>query len=216
MFSDPYVILSDCVTAEDRTMTRSISAALLLGAMIVAPAAIAQQKAHEHGHWQLNAAVEDGRVMIELVAPGADVAGFEHEARTADEKARVWKAKEKLKAGGDLIVLPAAAGCSLAKAHADLAGIDHDGHDDHKDHHHKDDHKDDHHKDGHQAAAHNEYHAEYVFTCTDIARLDTIGVTIFDAFPTTEEVEATVLTAKGQRAAELDRNNTVISLDGLL
>ena len=207
-------------------MLLRLSAAVLLGALLTAPAAIAEQKPHVHGHWQMNAAIDGDHLQIELIAPGADVVGFEHEARTAEEKAKVRQAKEKLKAGDALIVLPAAAGCKLEEAHADVAGLDHDDHgekkdSDHKhghDHGHKDDHKDDHKhghnhgEAGHDEAAHNEYHAEYMFHCDDIAALDRIGVTIFEAFPSTEEVEAAVLTPSGQHAASLDKGNPAIDL----
>ena len=212
------------------------SATVLLSALLFAPA-VAQQKAHEHGHWQMNAAIEDDHLHVELIAPGADVVGFEHEAKTPNEKAKVWKATETLKQGSAMLVLPAAAGCELEEVHVEVGALDDDHHDDHKDDHkhdhakhddHKDDHKHDDHKHGHDKhddhakhddhddEAHNEFHVEYEFHCTDVAKLETIGVTIFDAFPDSEEVDATVLTAKGQRAAELDKNNTVITLGGLL
>ena len=225
-----------------------MSATVLLSALMIAPAAHAQQKAHEHGHWQMNAAIESDHLHVELIAPGADVVGFEHEAKTPNETAKVWKAKQTLAEGSVILVLPAAAGCELEKAHVEVGALvddhhddkkhddhkhDHDKHD-HKDDHkhaHKDDHKDDHkhghkhddHKhddhakhDDHHGEAHNEFHAEYEFHCENIAKLETIGVTIFEVFPSTEEIDATVLTAKGQRAAELDKNNTVINLEGLL
>ena len=189
-------------------MTTRFGAAFLLTALIAAPAALAEQKPHLHGHWQLNAAIEDNRLQVELIAPGADVVGFEHEARTAAEKAKVWKAKEKLKAGDALIILPAAAGCVLSDAHADIASLG-------EDHHHKNGHS----AHGNQAKndddTHNEYHAEYVFTCSNVSELKTINVAIFDAFPATEKVKAAVLTGKGQHAAELVKDNTVIRLDGL-
>ena len=45
--------------------------------------------AHAHGHGKVNIAIEGQRLSIELEAPGADIVGFEHEAKTAAEKAAV-------------------------------------------------------------------------------------------------------------------------------
>ena len=220
--------------------TLRFSAMIVIAGFLAASGASAQQKPHEHGHWQLNAAVEGSELHMEVFAPGANVVGFEHQAETAEDKAKVEAAIEKLEAGETLFVLTAAAGCSLKDAHAAIAGDDHDDHDDHgsekhhghadahKDDHDKhDDHKDDHHKhDDHKEAghdkhdgdeeSHNEFHAEYVFECNDVAKLAAITVNIFEAFPTTEEIEATVLTEKGQRAAELEPGKQTISLEGLL
>lgn len=188
--------------------TLKTGAAVLLGLALLAPGASAQQKAHEHGHWKMNAAVEGNRLLVELIAPGADVAGFEHEAKTAKEKAKVWEAKEKLKAAATLIKLPPAAGCTLESAEAEIANMEHGGekhgHDKHS-----------HGKHGHEDA-HNEYHAEYAFVCQNIASLSSITVGVFEQFPEAQEVEAAVLTAKGQRAAELKPGNASIDLGGLL
>ena len=82
-------------------MLLRLSAAVLLGALLTAPAAIAEQKPHVHGHWQMNAAIDGDHLQIELIAPGADVVGFEHEARTAEEKAAADELKaEMLKKAG--------------------------------------------------------------------------------------------------------------------
>lgn len=196
-----------------------LSTIALLGAVITAPAVHAQQKPHEHGHWKLNTAIEDGHLQVELIAPGADVVGFEHEARTASDKAAVWKAREKLKAAESILILPSAAGCALEEAHADVDGMEAD-HDPTKHHSHEHDHKDNRDdradSNSQEEGTHNEFHTSYVFACEDTAELQTIGVNIFKIFPSTEEIEAAVLTPNGQRAAKLDKNNTIIDLSDLL
>jgi hypothetical protein len=181
------------------------AAAALIGSLLLAPGALAQQKAHEHGHWQMNAAVEGNMLLIELIAPGADVAGFEHEARTASEKAKVWTGIEKLKAADSLFAFTPAAGCVLASADAAAAKLDREGHGDNGRHGQTEKHEE----------THNEYHAEYRFTCAEMAALESIRVGIFTVFPTAAEVEAAVLSGKGQRAAELTAAAPVLSLDGL-
>jgi hypothetical protein len=188
-----------------------LSTAILLGILIATPAVHAQQKPHEHGHWKLNAAIEDGHLHVELIAPGVDVVGFEHEARTASDKAAVWKAKEKLKAAASILVLPSAAECTLEEAHADIGGMG-DSHSTATHHDHKD-HTD---SGSHEETMHSEFYAKYVFACREISELQTIGVKIFDIFPSAEEIEAAVLTSNGQLATDLNKNNTIIDLSDLL
>ncbi|MGL4932766.1 MAG: ZrgA family zinc uptake protein, partial [Aeromonas sp.] len=48
--------------------------------------------AHEHGHGQLNLVVDGDQLMIELQAPAADLVGFEHAAKSDEEKAQYAKA----------------------------------------------------------------------------------------------------------------------------
>ena len=45
--------------------------------------------AHEHGHSALNIAIEGGQVAMELQAPGADIVGFEYEAISAEDRAKL-------------------------------------------------------------------------------------------------------------------------------
>ena len=44
--------------------------------------------AHEHGHGHLNLVVDGDQLMIELQAPAADLVGFEHAAKSDEEKAQ--------------------------------------------------------------------------------------------------------------------------------
>jgi len=49
--------------------------------------------AHEHGHSALNVAIEGGSVEMELIAPGADIVGFEHAATSEADKVAVEQAE---------------------------------------------------------------------------------------------------------------------------
>ena len=48
--------------------------------------------AHEHGHGQLNLALDGQQLLIEFQAPAADLVGFEKTATTAQEKQHYAKA----------------------------------------------------------------------------------------------------------------------------
>ena len=94
------------------------------------PAAAQQRElgAHEHGRGTLNIALEGSRLTMELEAPGVDIVGFEHKAKSAKDKAAVANAKKQLAKPLALFKLPAAAGCVVKQAKAKLEGEDDHGH----------------------------------------------------------------------------------------
>lgn len=129
-------------------MLRSL---IVLPLVLSVPAFAAEKRelgAHEHGHGELNIAIEGQALAVELHVPGADIVGFEHAATSAEDKAKIEEAKGILSKPLDLFVLPEAAGCTLANAGVELIteGGDHDDHDDHAEHKH-DDHADEKHDD---------------------------------------------------------------------
>lgn len=123
-----------------------------LAALIAAPLspALAQESpqrglgAHVHGVGQLDMAIEGGRIEMQLRAPGADIVGFEHQARSDEDRASLARALAQLEDPLALFVLPEAAGCTVALARAELEAEDpedhHEDHADDHDHDHGDDH----------------------------------------------------------------------------
>ena len=149
--------------------------------------------AHEHGAMTLNLAQEGGRVEIELIAPGADVVGFEHAPKTDSQRATVREAANKLADGAALFAFPSAAACALAEAQVESPMIDAaKNNDDH----------------GDPGEAHAEFHARYHFDCANAEALSHVDVGIFKAFPSTHEVEARTVTQSGQGARELTSGAT--------
>jgi hypothetical protein len=196
-----------------------------LGAAVLASAGIAgaqhrQVDAHEHGRGRLNIAIEGGRVSMELEAPGVDIVGFEHAAKSDKQKAAVESAKQALAAPQGLFKLPAAAGCTLKQAKVELEGAD----DDHaaKDHDHKDGDKSDHAADKHDdhkadhADEHSGFRAEYAFDCTAPQGLTGIVFDYFKAFGGAQRLDVTVVTPKGQSKFEVSRARPRIDLGGMM
>ncbi|RPE71262.1 uncharacterized protein DUF2796 [Pacificibacter maritimus] len=110
-----------------------------------------QLEAHEHGVGLLNIALDGDDIAIELRAAGADIVGFEYEAQSDADIAKVSAALNVLAEPLKLFSLPATAQCSVVDVKVDLeseAGHDAHDHDDHD----GDDH-DDH--DAHEHAAHD-------------------------------------------------------------
>lgn len=165
-------------------MSRNILAASTVIALVVAAfPALAEKRQlgpHEHGHGTLNIAIEGNKTAIELDAPGADIAGFEHVATTPEDKAQAAKAEADLKEALKLFVLPSAAACKLVKADIEVEA-EHEHHEQKEDHDHEDkkDHDGHESKEAHEAkeahedhnhaneVRHSEYNATYELECAN-------------------------------------------------
>ncbi len=186
-----------------------------------------QLSAHEHGVGALNIAVEGNQILMELEVPGADIVGFEHEAESAEDRAKVDAAIAILAKPLDLFVMPGAAECSVVEAKAALIGEeDHDehaGHDDHGDHddHAKDDDHDhakddDHAEHDHGEEHHTEFHAEYALTCAAPQSIDKIDFAYFAQFPNARELVVQMISDKGSNGFEVERDTPTLSLSGAI
>ncbi len=191
---------------------------------------------HEHGVGALNIAFEGDTVAMEFKAPGADIVGFEYEAKSAEDRAAIDDAVAALAKPMDLFVMPAAAECSVVQASAALesedehdhgeehAHEDHDEHDHEEDHAHKDEndhdeehaHNDEHDHDEHaDEASHTEFHAEYTLTCGNPDALTKIDFAYFDAFENARELEVQIVSASGAKAFEVEREEPSLDLHGM-
>lgn len=183
--------------------------------------------AHQHGHGTLNAALDGGILVIELETPGADILGFEHTAESDADKAVITAVRATLEAPATLFGITGSAGCSLRDADIEIgadAGGHHGEHDDHHDDHdrdkhahdeHDEDHHDEHVRDEHghegEEETHSEVRAAYTFDCTapqKLAALDLSG--FFAAFPNAEELDAALLSDRGQMGGEITPNAPVL------
>lgn len=207
-----------------RATCRGLAAGLLLTAIGSGSwAAEREHDAHEHGVGQLNVAVEGEEVEIELVAPGADIVGFEHEATSEADKAAIASASEALADGDALFIFPAEAECRLEEAEVESGLLeDHDEHEEHDEHEKHDEHEgeDEHaHEDehGHEGEhedeeTHAEFHAHYHFECEAPEALKSVELRYFERFPNAEELEAQVITDSGQSAQELTAGSNRLDL----
>lgn len=180
-----------------------------------------QLGAHVHGQGSLNIAIEGNKLDMEFEAPGADIVGFEHEAGSSAQKALVEKAKVTLGEVLTLFKMPSNAGCKVEKATVEIRNEEQ--------HHHDEGHaagtaknesgaKDDEHdEDDHdEHGGHSEFHAQYSLTCTSAANLTTIETTYFKAFAAAQQLNVSVVAAKGQWQMQLTRKKTTLTLGGLM
>jgi hypothetical protein len=189
-----------------RYLAIALAAVAILATSAAAHEPRRELKAHEHGRASLKVAIEGDRLLLDLESPGANIVGFEHEARTDDERAAVAAALARLKEPLDLFVLPATAGCRVADAVVEMVTED-EAEEEHADAHgHDHDHA--------SETRHNEYRAVYELACADTGALRSIGFAFFDVFPATEQIDVTVTGPDGQSAYRVERNAPRLEIAG--
>ncbi len=187
-------------------------AALPAAVLAQSPSADEPQRqlgAHAHGAGKLGIAIEGRTVEIELEAPGSDIVGFEHSAKTAEQKKAVSQARALLAKPMALFKLPEAAGCKVASAKVKLVGGSHA------------------HSHGHshgntkatsakpkEAETHSEFHAEYRLTCAKPDQIRSVELEYFKTFPRAESLEVSLIGAKGQAKQKATRDKPRIEIGG--
>ena len=162
------------------TTTFALGVSLLAGALS-AQAQHRELGAHEHGRGTLNIAVEGNRISMELEVPGADIVGFEHVAKTRQQKAAMEKAQKQLLAPQSLFKFSNSAQCTVNSANVELEDGGHDGD------------KKAEEKAG-EEHSHSEFHAQYTFDCRAPASLTAIEFDYFRAFAGAQRLDVNVIT----------------------
>ena len=173
-------------------------------------ASAAAQSTHVHGQGQVGMAIDQNLISMTLESPGADIVGFEHEARTAEEKTAVTEALKQLSDPMFVIQLPANASCKVVQASSEVTSENGDeGHADHEEHEEHADH-DDHEK--HENEAHGSFIAEYQLECATIAAIDSIKFVYFDHFRNAQSLIVVLIDKNGQYRHEISRDNPILYL----
>lgn len=199
----------------------TLTATALLSTAAFAHQEHRQHGAHVHGQVELNIAQDGTDLLIEVTAPGADVVGFEHAPQNETQIQALNQALDTLEQADSLFTLSDAAKCQLEETHVThTLGGDHDhSHHDHHDHSHSHDHAhhnhshDHHHSHDHDHDHHHgEFTVQYHYQCENISALSQITTQWFALFPSTEKMQANILTERSQTAVELTKQQTRISL----
>lgn len=178
------------VQALTATLVAGILAATVPDAHAIGPLASAGHS-HVHGQARLEATLEGGRLRIEAELPMETLTGFERAPRTDDERDRLARALEALRAPG--MFRPSAdAGCKHAGEQQRWAG-------------------------GGGSAlpaddAHTDLQLTHEFDCARPARLTSIDIGLFDAFSRLRRIEARVAGPAGAQARTLGRSRRVLEL----
>ncbi|QXG37275.1 DUF2796 domain-containing protein [Pseudomonas viridiflava] len=157
--------------------------------------------AHEHGVGRLDVVLEGKTLEFEFDSPAMNIVGFEHEATSAEDKAKLAKAREFLLKPNSLFSIADAANCSATsvKVESPLFGDKDDDHEEHA--------KDgdaDHHE-------HSEIHGTYKFVCDAPAILKKLDLSqIFKTFPDTKKLQVQLISPSGQSGAEVIAANPTL------
>ena len=155
--------------------------------------------AHVHGVSRAQIAIDRGTVEINLFSPGMDLVGFEHVAKSHDDKDRVEAAVRILLVPENVVTLPKAAGCRLAEVLSHMH-LDEPGHD------HGDEKAD-------TASQHSEFHARYRFVCDRDEAVKEIGFPFFDRFEHAQEIDVQFVIPKGVGRARVMRGAGQLMLE---
>jgi hypothetical protein len=164
-----------------------------------------QHGAHEHGSGQLNVAVEDQQLMVELSMPAMNVVGFEHAPDNASEQQQVEKAATLLK-DGTLLFAPSPAGaCKLVDVVVESALLQ-------QGHEHKADNAGHEQEHQHEGGEHADFDVSYEFNCAHPEQLSELTLSLFRSFPATQHLRTQVISKARQSGGEVNAQNHVINL----
>ena len=192
------------------SVRRTLLATALVPALSLSlyAAPVLAQDAHVHGEAVLKIVVDEAGALATFEAPAVDIVGFEYEPRTDAEKQAVADGIALLSNPSTVLTLTPAAGCeaTMVDVEFEAEGDEHHDDDEHGDEHHDDDeHGDEHHDDDEheEIVEHMSFHAEYDLACANAAAIEGLATAVFGNFPALQEMEVEVITASGQKGAEL-------------
>ncbi len=190
----------------------ALAIALAIGALALVatlPAAHAG-KAHEHGVAKLDVAIEGNTLTVALESPLDSLLGFERAPRTDAERKAAADMLARLRSGGALFRIDAAAQCTLRKAEVIAPVLEAAG------------------KAPVAATAakapvaataakaaesdHADLGASYEYTCAQPSQLRTLELELFDAFKRMQRIEVQVAGVQGQSKMTLKRPARTVKL----
>ncbi len=191
----------------NRNIPRTLSkTALNLGIAVLLSAgpAVAGDNpgAHRHGYGQLQMAVQGGKVDLFFTSPAYNLVGFERQAQTPEEKARVVEIADWL--GGNPLIDTAPGSCVVmagAVHHTGPAGQPDE------DHHHDDEHHHDSEDEGHR-----EYEVSQQLECEALIAGQAFSSPLKVRFPNLEVLTVEWVGEAGQGSIRLGEGESTFQL----
>lgn len=197
----------------------ALTAAVLTPLALFAPMAMAaehqdherrQHGAHVHGEGELLIVLEDKTLEMSFRIPGMDLIGFEHIAKTKEQKESIQNAKAYLKKGDQVFELTGSHECELQRSSALFALTTHDhSHDEQEEGSHADE-KEQQQDDEH--SLHAEFHVKYKYECSQPEKLEGIVFNIFNRYEKIDKVKAVFILFSEQSAVTLTAENPEIRI----
>ncbi|GGC62749.1 ZrgA family zinc uptake protein [Marinobacter halophilus] len=194
-------------TRHTPTRTSSLLLSLSLAAMPVLAAD--NPVAHQHGHADLQLAVDHERIDLVLLSPAYNLMGFEHKPRTEAQRQRVqtvesWAVETPL-----ITVLGIDCTITSASMHASWGDTDDHKHDDkHDEHKHGHQHHDDH----AQSATHSDVEITQTLNCPGLSESSRLQTSLMTHFPELEHLNVQWVGPQGQGATRLTPGNSQFRL----
>lgn len=216
-----------------RKVSRLTSACLCLIGMTNLATAAKVHDVHTHGEANLTLAYEGRALEVQLEAPAMNMLGFEHQPKTEEQLAVVQSTKVMLSSPTNVMSIQ---GASCVADHVDVEIHGPAGHDsistqahEHDDggydydydydyekagedhaHHKADEGHDGHHEE--RNTSHSEVVATYQFSCAENEKINSILVSLFEAFPNIESINVNWVTGTQQGQTTLRPTDSTIEL----
>ena len=149
--------------------------------------------AHQHGHAELQLAVDGNQIDLIFTSPAYNLLGFEHRARTDEQKALVTQTTAWL--GETPLVDTPEASCTVMNAvvHHQAGGDDHG-------HGHSHDHKDE--------SSHSDFEVSQTLSCSRLDASEALSTPLTERFPEIEHLSVEWVWSGDQGSARLEHGET--------
>lgn len=176
----------------------------LMAAWALPLAAVAADNpgAHQHGQARLQMALENDQIDLMFISPAYNLAGFEHQARTEQQRQRLTEIRQWLETTP--LINTDAGHCRVRSASVELGGKDEHGTHEHGQHEHG-------HHDGDQAS-HRDYQVSQQLSCEGITGDSAFSSVLPDRFPELEALTVEWVGPAGQGKAQLSSSAQTLSL----
>jgi hypothetical protein len=177
------------------TTPKATQSILAAAAIVAAGAVFASDNpgAHQHGHAELQLAIEGNRIDLMFTSPAYNLLGFEHRARTDEQKARVTETADWLRQTPLLDTAEASCTVVNATVHHQADGDDH-GHD------HKDE------------PSHSDFEITQTLRCSGLNASETLTTPLTARFPEIEHLNVEWVWSGGQGSGRLEHGDTSFRL----
>jgi hypothetical protein len=142
-----------------------------------------KHKAHHHGHGQLAIAIDGLKVQFLLEAPTEAIWGFEHQAKTDKEKAKIKEIEDKVTKSPETLV-SAPVGCTKETSKLEQ----------------------------HQSGSHNDVEITMTFQCQAPLTGATAEVRFIKEFPGLKSLKTQVISESGQKGLTITKPVETIKL----
>ena len=180
-----------------RTTLMNLQFYLLTSVLFYSSPAFAESSlgTHEHGHVELNVAVDGKNLFVEVHSPSQSFLGFEHRPETDQEKSLWTSVKNQWEnKTSELIQIDPSLNCKFGQAHMDIHFEEEHHHDEGEHHEIESLSQGD---EEHLMGMHSEIKAEATFLCREEINNSQLVVWLKKYFKNIEEIEAQVLPNSG-------------------